>query len=82
MFACSQCPFAHMEEVKLHQHVEKVHPEEHSRVLRSGGNGAENPLPPSSTDQHPTPPKTLPTPTQSHTGTPGGTHLLPLWEEV
>ncbi|KAJ8377093.1 hypothetical protein SKAU_G00076730 [Synaphobranchus kaupii] len=71
VFACSQCPFAHMEEVKLHQHIEKVHPEEHSRILRSGGNGAENPLPPSSTQQHPTPPKTLPTPTQSHTGTPG-----------
>ncbi|KAJ8377100.1 hypothetical protein SKAU_G00076800 [Synaphobranchus kaupii] len=71
VFACSQCPFVHMEEVKLHQHIEKVHPEEHSRILRSGGNGAENPLPPSSTHQHPTPPKTLPTPTQSHTGTPG-----------
>ncbi|KAJ8377096.1 hypothetical protein SKAU_G00076760 [Synaphobranchus kaupii] len=34
VFACSQCPFAHMEEVKLHQHIEKVHPEAHSRILR------------------------------------------------
>ncbi|KAJ8377094.1 hypothetical protein SKAU_G00076740 [Synaphobranchus kaupii] len=32
VFACSQCPFTHMEEVKLHQHIEKVHPEEHSRI--------------------------------------------------
>ncbi|KAG5849675.1 hypothetical protein ANANG_G00074270, partial [Anguilla anguilla] len=71
VFACSQCPFIHMEEPNLHQHIEKVHPEEHSRILRSGGNGAEDPLPPSSTHQHPTPPKTLPTPTQSHTGAPG-----------
>ncbi|KAJ8367435.1 hypothetical protein AAFF_G00317830 [Aldrovandia affinis] len=71
VFTCSHCSFVHMEEVKLHQHIEKVHPEEYSRSLRSGGKGAENPLPPSSTHQHPTPPKTLPTPTQSHTGTPG-----------
>ncbi|KAI1883968.1 hypothetical protein AGOR_G00221550 [Albula goreensis] len=70
VFACFQCPFTYTEEEKLQQHIEKVHPEEHSRVLRPGGNGAENPLPPSSTHQHPTPPKTLPTPTQSHTGTP------------
>ncbi|KAJ8359063.1 hypothetical protein SKAU_G00155880 [Synaphobranchus kaupii] len=26
--ACSQCPFFHTEEVNLHQHIEKVHPEE------------------------------------------------------
>ncbi|KAJ8367440.1 hypothetical protein AAFF_G00317880 [Aldrovandia affinis] len=71
VFTCSHCPFVHMEEVKLHQHIEKLHPEEYSRSLRFGRNGAENPLPPSSTHQHPTPPKTLPTPTQSHTGTPG-----------
>ncbi|KAJ8367432.1 hypothetical protein AAFF_G00317800 [Aldrovandia affinis] len=71
VFTCSHCPFVHMEEVKLHQHIEKVHPEEYSRSLRSGGKGAENPLPPSSTHQHPTPPKTLPTPTQSHTVTSG-----------
>ncbi|KAJ8372522.1 hypothetical protein AAFF_G00281730 [Aldrovandia affinis] len=70
-FSCSQCPFVHTEEVNLHQHIEKVHPEEYSRSLRSEGKGAENPLPPSSTHQHPTPPKTLPTPTQSHTGTLG-----------
>ncbi|XP_036378529.1 zinc finger protein 250-like [Megalops cyprinoides] len=54
VFACSQCPFTHMEEVNLQQHIEKVHPEEYSRILESGGNGAENPLPPSSTPQHPT----------------------------
>ncbi|KAJ8366590.1 hypothetical protein AAFF_G00350260 [Aldrovandia affinis] len=71
VFTCSHCPFVHMEEVKLHQHIEKVHPEEYSRSLRSGGKGEESPLPPSSTHQHPTPPKTLPTPTQSHTVTPG-----------
>ncbi|KAG7487268.1 hypothetical protein MATL_G00021370 [Megalops atlanticus] len=76
VFACSQCPFTHMEEVNLHQHIEKVHPEEYSRILGSGGNGAENPLPPSSTPQIPTPPKTLPTLTQSHTGNPGA-HTCP-----
>ncbi|KAJ8366214.1 hypothetical protein AAFF_G00365300 [Aldrovandia affinis] len=71
VFACSQCPFVHMEEVNLHQHIEKVHSDEHSQILRSGGNPAGSPLLPSSTHQHPTPPKTLPTLTQSHTGTPG-----------
>ncbi|KAJ8372512.1 hypothetical protein AAFF_G00281630 [Aldrovandia affinis] len=70
-FACSQCPFVHMEEVNLHQHIEKVHSEEHTPILSSGGKGAENPLPPSSTQQHPKTSKTLPTPTQSHTGTLG-----------
>ncbi|KAG7487271.1 hypothetical protein MATL_G00021440 [Megalops atlanticus] len=50
VFACSLCPFTHMEEVNLHQHIEKVHPEEYSRIL--GGSKAENPLPP--TPQHPT----------------------------
>ncbi|KAJ8367429.1 hypothetical protein AAFF_G00317770, partial [Aldrovandia affinis] len=34
VFTCSQCPFVHMEEVKLHQHIERVHPEEYSRSLR------------------------------------------------
>ncbi|KAJ8377155.1 hypothetical protein SKAU_G00077350 [Synaphobranchus kaupii] len=38
VFACSQCPFSHIEEVKLHQHIEKVHPEEHSSILRTSGN--------------------------------------------
>ncbi|KAJ8332564.1 hypothetical protein SKAU_G00423530 [Synaphobranchus kaupii] len=61
-------------EVNLHPHIEKIHPEEYSRALNSGGKGAEKQLPPSSTHQHPTPPKTLPTPTTSHTGTPG-THI-------
>ncbi|KAJ8275309.1 hypothetical protein COCON_G00099340 [Conger conger] len=32
VFACSQCPFVHAEEVNLHQHIEKVHPEELSRT--------------------------------------------------
>ncbi|KAJ8403163.1 hypothetical protein AAFF_G00360790, partial [Aldrovandia affinis] len=71
VFACSQCPFVHTVEVKLHQHIEKVHPDEQNRSQNSGGNGAENPLPPSSTQKPTTPTKTLPTPTQSHTGTPG-----------
>ncbi|KAJ8372520.1 hypothetical protein AAFF_G00281710 [Aldrovandia affinis] len=69
-FACSHCPFVHMEEVKLHQHVKKVH-SEHNPILMSEGKGAENPLPPSSTQQHPKLSKTLPSPTQSHTGTLG-----------
>ncbi|XP_061097000.1 zinc finger protein 883-like [Conger conger] len=64
IFACSQCPYVHTEEVNLHQHIENVHPEEPSRTVGSQ-------QPPSSTHQHPTRPKTLPTPTQSHTGTPG-----------
>ncbi|KAJ8355553.1 hypothetical protein SKAU_G00183470 [Synaphobranchus kaupii] len=28
VFRCSQCPFVHTDEVNLHQHIEKVHPEE------------------------------------------------------
>ncbi|KAJ8414483.1 hypothetical protein AAFF_G00036850 [Aldrovandia affinis] len=40
VFACSQCPFVHTEEVNLHQHSERVHPEEHSGILSSEGNGA------------------------------------------
>ncbi|KAJ8366463.1 hypothetical protein AAFF_G00353630, partial [Aldrovandia affinis] len=71
VFACSQCPFVHTVEVKLHQHIEEVHPDEQNQSLKSGGKGAENPLPPSSTHHPPTPPKTLPTPTKSHTDTPG-----------
>ncbi|KAJ8355561.1 hypothetical protein SKAU_G00183550 [Synaphobranchus kaupii] len=62
VFACSQCPFVHTEEVNLHQHIEKVHPEEVNTTVRSEQS-------PSSTHQHPTPPKTLPTLTQpTHTG--------------
>ncbi|XP_036378772.1 zinc finger protein 879-like [Megalops cyprinoides] len=68
VFACSQCPFTHMEEVNLHQHIEKVHPEEYSRILGSGGNGAENPLPPSSTPQHPTQTFSESTTLKNHTG--------------
>ncbi|KAI1885493.1 hypothetical protein AGOR_G00204260 [Albula goreensis] len=34
-FACSQCPFVHMEEAKVHQHIENVHPEEHSKRTTS-----------------------------------------------
>ncbi|KAJ8275304.1 hypothetical protein COCON_G00099290 [Conger conger] len=33
-FACSQCPFIDTEKVNLHQHIEKVHPEELSRTLQ------------------------------------------------
>ncbi|XP_061097006.1 zinc finger protein 436-like [Conger conger] len=61
VFACSQCPYVHTEEVNLHQHIEKVHPEELGRTVG----------PSSNTHQHPTPPKTLPTQTQAHTGSPG-----------
>ncbi|KAJ8355573.1 hypothetical protein SKAU_G00183670 [Synaphobranchus kaupii] len=64
VFACSHCPFVQTEEVNLHQHIEKVHPEELKTTLRSQQS-------PSSTHQHPTPPKTTPTPTQYPTGTPG-----------
>ncbi|KAJ8355570.1 hypothetical protein SKAU_G00183640, partial [Synaphobranchus kaupii] len=64
VFACSQCPFVHTEEVNLHQHIEKVHPEELNTTVRSQQS-------PSSTHQHPTPPKTLPTLTQYPTGTLG-----------
>ncbi|XP_061099760.1 uncharacterized protein LOC133129587 [Conger conger] len=35
VFACSQCPFVDTEEVNLHQHIEKVHPEELSRTVGS-----------------------------------------------
>ncbi|KAJ8355575.1 hypothetical protein SKAU_G00183690 [Synaphobranchus kaupii] len=64
VFACSQCPFVHTEEVSLHQHIEEVHPEERNTTVRSQQS-------PSSTHQHPTPRKTLPTPTQYPSGTPG-----------
>ncbi|KAJ8355484.1 hypothetical protein SKAU_G00182780 [Synaphobranchus kaupii] len=69
VFSCSQCPFVHTEEVNLHQHIEKVHPEELNRTVRSQQS-------PSSTHQHPTPPEMLPMPAQSHTGTPGA-HTCP-----
>ncbi|KAG5846407.1 hypothetical protein ANANG_G00114650 [Anguilla anguilla] len=57
VFACSQCPFVHTEEVNLQQHIEKVHSDEDSRTLGSQ-------QPPSSTHENSPPP-------QSHTGTPG-----------
>ncbi|KAI1901416.1 hypothetical protein AGOR_G00034220 [Albula goreensis] len=63
--AWSQCPSVPMEEEKLHRHIERVHPEEHSRILGSGANRAESQLPPSCAGQ---PPTTLPTITQTHTG--------------
>ncbi|XP_061099758.1 zinc finger protein 420-like isoform X2 [Conger conger] len=69
VLACSQCPFVDTEEVNLHQHIEKVHPEELSRTV-----GSQQPS--SSTHQHPTLPKTLPTPTQSHPLTPGAHKCL------
>ncbi|KAJ8277144.1 hypothetical protein GJAV_G00071930 [Gymnothorax javanicus] len=66
-FVCSQCPFVHMEKEMLHQHMKKVHPEEHCRILGYVGNGAANPLPPSITTLHPTAPTTVATPTQPST---------------
>ncbi|KAJ8392434.1 hypothetical protein AAFF_G00075590, partial [Aldrovandia affinis] len=71
VFASSQCSFLHAEEVKLHHDIEGVPPNEQSRILRSGGSSAENPPPPSSAHQHPTPPKTISTLTQSNTDTNG-----------
>ncbi|KAJ8277143.1 hypothetical protein GJAV_G00071920 [Gymnothorax javanicus] len=67
-FACSQCPFLHMEKDMLHQHMKKVHAEEHCRILGYVGNGAANPLLPCSTNRHPTPPTTVATLTQPNTG--------------
>ncbi|XP_064196743.1 zinc finger protein 572-like isoform X1 [Anguilla rostrata] len=64
VFACSQCPFVHTEEMNLQQHIEKVHPTELKMTLRSHHL-------PRSTQQLPNSAKTLPTLTQSHTGTPG-----------
>ncbi|XP_061099761.1 zinc finger protein 436-like [Conger conger] len=55
VFCCFQCPFVDTEEVNLHQHIEKVHPEELNRTVGSQQ--------PSSSTEH--------TPTQSHTDTPG-----------
>ncbi|KAJ8347772.1 hypothetical protein SKAU_G00263610 [Synaphobranchus kaupii] len=77
VFSCSHCQFVHVEEVNLQQHIKEVHPEEHNRSLWSGLNQDGTPLPPSGTDQHPTPPKTTPSQTQSHTGNPG-THKCSL----
>ncbi|KAJ8277155.1 hypothetical protein GJAV_G00072040 [Gymnothorax javanicus] len=67
VFVCSLCPFIDMAEEKLHQHIEKVHPEEHIRILGYVGNAAENPGPPGSSHQHPTTSETLLSPTQPHT---------------
>ncbi|KAJ8280034.1 hypothetical protein COCON_G00071000 [Conger conger] len=36
VFGCSQCPFAHLEEVKLHQHVEKETPGEYEQLCQPG----------------------------------------------
>ncbi|KAJ8274124.1 hypothetical protein COCON_G00087490 [Conger conger] len=63
VFACSQCPFVHTEEVNLHQHLEKVQPEELRETLVSGRSGAENPFN-SRTPQCSKAPETLPIPTQ------------------
>ncbi|KAI1894859.1 hypothetical protein AGOR_G00120090 [Albula goreensis] len=71
VFACSLCPFIDTEEEKFQQHVEKVHPEEQNRILRPEENGTETPQPSSSMDQHPTPPQTRPTLTETPAGTPG-----------
>ncbi|KAJ8392436.1 hypothetical protein AAFF_G00075610 [Aldrovandia affinis] len=71
VFASSQCSSLHAEEVKLHQHIEGVPPNEHSMIWRSGGSRAENPPPPSSLHQHLAPPKTISTLTQSNTDSHG-----------
>ncbi|KAJ8277159.1 hypothetical protein GJAV_G00072080 [Gymnothorax javanicus] len=81
VFACSQCPLIHMEEEKFHQHIEKVHPEEHSRILGYVGTGAENPLPANRKNRLPTPSTMFPIRTQPHTGVscgilPGASHSL------
>ncbi|XP_064196726.1 zinc finger protein 271-like isoform X3 [Anguilla rostrata] len=60
VFACSQCPFVHTEEVNFQQHIEMVHPEELNRTVVSQ-------QPPSTTNQHLTPPKTPPSLTRSGT---------------
>ncbi|XP_061080983.1 zinc finger protein 239-like isoform X2 [Conger conger] len=60
VFACSQRPFVPTEEANLRLHIEEVHPEELDWTAGSQ-------QPPSSTHQ----PLTLPSSTQSHTGTPG-----------
>ncbi|XP_061098575.1 zinc finger protein 615-like [Conger conger] len=75
VFACSQCPFVHTEEVNLHQHLEKVHAEQLRETVVSGRSGAENPSN-SRTPQCSKAPETLPIPTQSHTGT-SGAHKCP-----
>ncbi|XP_035278666.1 zinc finger protein 345-like isoform X1 [Anguilla anguilla] len=76
VFACSQCPFFHSEQLNLHQHIEKVHPEELRWTLKvSEGSGGEK-LSKSRTHQHPKPTKTVPTPTQAHPGT-SGAHTCP-----
>ncbi|KAJ8286214.1 hypothetical protein GJAV_G00035890 [Gymnothorax javanicus] len=63
VFSCSQSILAHTEEENLQQLVEKVQPDELSRAPESQQRpGSSNPLP--------TPPNTLSTPTQSHTGSP------------
>ncbi|KAJ8277158.1 hypothetical protein GJAV_G00072070 [Gymnothorax javanicus] len=66
VFSSSQCPFPLTEEIKLHQHIENVYPEKHKRILGYVGNGAENQLPPGCSNEHHTPPETLPTPIQPH----------------
>ncbi|KAI1900981.1 hypothetical protein AGOR_G00055430 [Albula goreensis] len=68
VFPCPECPFFHMEEEKLQQHIEKVHPEEFCRILTAKENGAENPPSPSSSHQHPALPKTPPIQTQADAG--------------
>ncbi|XP_036376474.1 zinc finger protein 271-like [Megalops cyprinoides] len=67
VFACSQCLVCHVDEVCLHQHIERVHPEQYRMCVKSAENGAENPPPPSST---PMSLKTPPAQTHSETVTP------------
>ncbi|KAG7456327.1 hypothetical protein MATL_G00250970 [Megalops atlanticus] len=47
LFACPQCQFVSVNEVKLLEHMEKVHPEEYCRLVGPGGKGSGSPPPPS-----------------------------------
>ncbi|XP_052364895.1 zinc finger protein ZFP2-like isoform X1 [Oncorhynchus keta] len=40
VFACSQCPFFHMQESYLLQHIERNHPEEYSKLQKTEENPA------------------------------------------
>ncbi|XP_018610401.1 zinc finger protein 135 [Scleropages formosus] len=64
VFACAICPFAHRNEMQLHQHIETAHPEEYDKLLRSEVNEAEVP------HQQATPPKEPQSPTCAGTRAP------------
>ncbi|KAJ8392493.1 hypothetical protein AAFF_G00076180, partial [Aldrovandia affinis] len=82
VFASSQYSFLHAEEVKLHQHIEGVPPNEHSMILRSGGSSAENPPPPSSLRQHLRTPKDNLHPDTVQHRLSWVPHMLPVWKAI